>query len=491
MQFLKLTEKAKKFITDKCVANTNLFSVTTKIRLPKSNVNAGTTFTATIVDDNNVPITGSTVYAQNLIKWFNQFAEMFVVDPNVAAAQVFQESGFSPLSFTDRNTMGVSGINDYEYFNIIFSATDLLDQSDVDKMKVNVTGDPYQILTWIPNLNSRDGKTKSSNSDNATATANRRVMFQNLANNTKIALFCQFYQLSLYGSKNKNLAATSLFCYYVRANETFDNYSVMLDFMKKKYGSNIEVPKDYVNKIFANLSTFGYDINFQTSLIPYTSDPNNPRNNERLTSITADQLKQFCPKIPAARTPIFLQAINDSLDKFQVNTRLRVAHFMAQIGHESGDLTALEENLNYNAAGLMRVSPFNKYFKTVSDTVGYVGFPEKIANIGYSNRSDIGNGPDPDGYVFRGRGAIGVTGRKRYKFAGDQMGLDLENHPELLADPRNAVISAFYFWQWRGLNAPADNDDIDKVTVLINGGHNGFDDRIVRTKRAKSVLGIG
>jgi len=493
MQYIKLTQKAKDFIKAKCAASTTIFSATPKIKLPKSNIPVGTTFTATMVDDSNVPITATTAYSENLIRWFDEFGSQFLVDPNVAAAQAFQESGFSPLSFSQRNTMGISGINDYEYFNIIFSATKMLDDTDVAKMMVGVTGDPYQILTWIPNLNSRNGQTKSSDADNATATANRKVMFQNLANNPKIALFCQFYQLSSYGSTNKNLASSSLFSYYVRSNQGFDNYSLLLDFMKKKYGNDVNSPKDYVNNIFKTLASFGYDINFNIPMIAYTSDPDNPKNKEHLSQLTEAQLKGCCPKIHAENVPLVLSAFNrdNNMDKFQLNTRIRLAHFFAIIGHESGDLNLFTENLNYTAQQLMRVSPFNKYFKTVADTVGYVGFPEKIANIGYSNRSDLGNGPDPDGYTYRGRGAIQTTGRGIYDKTGKLMGLDLVANPELLAQPDNAVISAFHFWKFRNVNQTADVDNIIGTTKLVNGGYNGLDDRVVRLKKCKVALGIG
>lgn len=490
MQYLKLTEKAKDFITSVCDESTDIFTKVTNSKLPKSNIKSGVTFNATMFDDNNVPIITNEDYAKNLIIWLEYYAEIFLVDPNIAAAQLYQESRFLPLSYSGRNTLGVSGLVDYEIFNILFNASDKISDSDVDKITVGITGDPYQIQTWIPYLNSRDGKTKSYLTDNITAINNRPVLYQNLANNPKLGIYCQFYLLSQYGARNKNLAATSLFCYYVRSNESFDNYSLMLDFMKKKFNT-ISGPKDYVNKIFLRLSDFGYAITFDRSLIPYTSDPDNPKNNERLKAITVAQLKGVCPHIPEENVAVFLKAINANLAKFQINTRLRIAHFMAQIGHESGDLTQLTENLNYSAKQLMRVSPFNKYFKTIASTVGYVGFPEKIANIGYSNRTDIGNGPDPDGYVFRGRGAIGVTGRKRYQVAGEEMGLDLISNPDLLSEPTNAIVSAFYFWRFRNLNSVADTDNIDQMTVLINGGYNGFDDRIIRTKRAKIVFGIG
>lgn len=179
--------------------------------------------------------------------------------------------------------------------------------------------------------------------------------------------------------------------------------------------------------------------------------------------------------------------INEMADRFQV-TGKRLAMWIAQCGHESDSFTRLVENLNYSAPGLHRVWP--KRFPTVADAVPYMRQPEKIANKVYANRMGNGDEGSGDGWRFRGRGLIQLTGRANYKACGGGLGVDLVGDPGLLSDPRWASLSAGWFWQTRKLNALSDAGDVEAVTRKINGGTTGLQDRLVRYDRALPHIGV-
>jgi len=157
------------------------------------------------------------------------------------------------------------------------------------------------------------------------------------------------------------------------------------------------------------------------------------------------------------------------LYKYSVNTPLRLAHFMAQIEHESG-LKPISENLNYSAKGLQLTFP--KYFPTIAIANYYARKPEAIANIVYGKR--MGNTETGDGWKYRGRGFIQITGKGNYMMLARETGLDCLNNPDLLLQEENSMLSALWFWNKHNLNRLADKDDINGITKVINGGFNGL-----------------
>lgn len=157
-----------------------------------------------------------------------------------------------------------------------------------------------------------------------------------------------------------------------------------------------------------------------------------------------------------------------------INTPLRIAHFMAQIHHES-NLKPVSENLNYSASALLRV--FGKYF-TESQAKEYARKPEMIANRVYANRMMNGNENSGDGWKYRGRGFIQITGKRNYLLLSKDMRVDYLNNPDLLLNEADAMISAVWYWSKNNLNRYADKDDIKGVTKAINGGYNGLKHRI-------------
>lgn len=206
--------------------------------------------------------------------------------------------------------------------------------------------------------------------------------------------------------------------------------------------------------------------------------------------ITVEQLKQIMSAATDENINKYAAALNDEMKKFQVHTPLRTAHFIAQIAHESGSFRYSAENLNYSAAALRAV--FGKYFPDDEIAAAYARQPEKIANRVYANRMGNGDEASGDGWRFRGRGLIQLTGTENYTNCGKGIGRDLLSDPDQLAtDAHAAVAASLWFWNSRSLNTHADNDDVETVTRRINGGLNGLDDRISYLNKAKSVLGIG
>jgi len=177
--------------------------------------------------------------------------------------------------------------------------------------------------------------------------------------------------------------------------------------------------------------------------------------------------------------------LNFTCDKFDINTPERVAGFLAQIGHESGGFCFTSENLNYRAEALTRVWP-SRFPPGVAES--YAMQPEKIANRAYADRMGNGNEASGDGWKYRGRGLIQLTGADNYA----AFSLDADNEalsdPDSVAEPELAALSAGWFWSKNGLNALADEKNIVGMTKRINGSTNGLDDRQMRYSRLISVL---
>lgn len=200
--------------------------------------------------------------------------------------------------------------------------------------------------------------------------------------------------------------------------------------------------------------------------------------------ITKEQLSHLLPdnKHPDQLAVVF----NALFSKYGINTKNRIAGFLAQCGHESLDFTILRENLNYSAEGLHKVFP--KYFPTLESALPYNRKPEKIANRVYGGR--MGNGPETsgDGYKFRGRGAIQLTGHDNYKAFATAIGKSIDEAAAYCETLQGAIESACWYWERHALNETCDDDDILHMTKLINGGRMGLEDRKNRYETAKKLL---
>jgi putative chitinase len=183
---------------------------------------------------------------------------------------------------------------------------------------------------------------------------------------------------------------------------------------------------------------------------------------------------------------VWLFPLNDAAHRFGIVTTQRMAHWLGQIAHESSALTHLEENLNYSAERLQAIFP--GHFQNREMAEKYARQPSMIASKVYANRMGNGTEESGDGWRFRGRGPIQITGRENYVKCGKALGFKLENCPETLLLPGNGSLSAGWFWDSCGLNDLADADNIEKITRRINGGLNGLDDRIRCWQKAKAAL---
>jgi putative chitinase len=187
--------------------------------------------------------------------------------------------------------------------------------------------------------------------------------------------------------------------------------------------------------------------------------------------------------------------LNAAMARFDINDARRAAAFLAQIAHESNEFRSITENLNYSVAGLMNSWP--KRFPTAAIAQQYARNPEKLANFVYALRLGNGDAESGDGWRYRGRGLIQLTGRGNYRAAGTALGVALEDNPDQLAQPDAAALSAAWFWKSHGLNELADDanpanddEDFESISIKINGGRAGMDSRKAYWAKAKSALGI-
>lgn len=169
------------------------------------------------------------------------------------------------------------------------------------------------------------------------------------------------------------------------------------------------------------------------------------------------------------------EPLTKTCEQFEINTPERIAGFLSQIAHESGNFRYIKENLNYGAPGLRSV--FGKYFTDDSQANAYARQPEKIANKVYANRMGNGDEKSGDGYRYCGRGLIQLTGKDNYTAFGNATGIDAVDNPAIVETPAVAALSAGWFWDTRKLNGYADQKDVVGMTKRINGGINGLDDR--------------
>jgi len=202
------------------------------------------------------------------------------------------------------------------------------------------------------------------------------------------------------------------------------------------------------------------------------------------TILTRDQLKQM---VKNPHIDHWYEALEQLLDDYEINTSLRIAHFIAQCAHESGNFVFIKENLNYKAASLQKI--FAKYFPTAELAQQYANKPERIANRIYASRMGNGNEQSGDGYRYCGRGLIQLTGKDNYTFFAGSLAISVEEASEYLATFEGAAQSACWFWEQNNLNRFADANDVKGLTRAINGGYIGLDDRISHTEHALHILG--
>lgn len=187
--------------------------------------------------------------------------------------------------------------------------------------------------------------------------------------------------------------------------------------------------------------------------------------------------------------PEWVDALNETFERFNINTPVRQAAFIGQCSHECGNFRLLKENLNYKAATLMRL--WSKRFPTLEVANQYAGNPSRIANKVYGGRMGNRDEASGDGARFCGRGCIQLTGSTNYFHAGKALGVDFWAQPDLVSTPKYAALTAGWFWDTHKCNVKADAEDWVGLTKIINGGTIGLDDRIKHINQAKQVLTTG
>ena len=200
--------------------------------------------------------------------------------------------------------------------------------------------------------------------------------------------------------------------------------------------------------------------------------------------MTQEQLKQIAPSLP-----VDADKVNELLEKYEINTPERIAGFFSQCAHESGNFKFKAENLNYSADALNRVFP--AYFGTKRNAAEYARNPEKIANVVYNDanrKSKLGNTEPGDGWKFRGRGYIQLTGRTNYTGFAKFMGMGIDEVISYAETDEGALASALYFWKLANCNKHCDSGDQKALCKSINGGFNGLEDRIAKYNKFIDIL---
>lgn len=202
--------------------------------------------------------------------------------------------------------------------------------------------------------------------------------------------------------------------------------------------------------------------------------------------LTVQQLQKLFPSTKVDVLTSYVDPLSFFMGEEKIDTKLRICAFLAQVGHESAGLAITKENLNYGAQGLMNT--FKKYFPTMDLALQYERQPEKIANRVYADR--MGNGPESsgDGWKYRGRGLIQLTGKENYTNFATERGLAFSEVISYLETPDGASESAVWFWKKNNLNQYADISDMLTITKRINGGTNGLDHRMSLYKQALDIF---
>lgn len=197
-------------------------------------------------------------------------------------------------------------------------------------------------------------------------------------------------------------------------------------------------------------------------------------------------LTKTFPQADPKNLALFVDPLNKTCIHFNIDTVSRIASFVAQTGHESGQFRLLVENLNYSAQALNSI--FAKYFPTQALAAAYARKPEKIANRVYANRMGNGDESTGDGWAFRGHGLIQITGRTNTTAFAKAFNMTLADASAYLLTPEGAAMGAGWFWDTNNLNQWADKGDITRQSKIINGGTNGLEERLKFYAAAKAAL---
>lgn len=220
-------------------------------------------------------------------------------------------------------------------------------------------------------------------------------------------------------------------------------------------------------------------------------------NDAALVEFKAITLARFASIMPRVgpRAALFIRPLNAAMEEFKINTLSRQRMFVAQIAHETGQLSRLAESFDYTPERMRAVfntSHIERFTPDQGELYGrtdkYPANQQKIASIAYANRMGNGDPSTGDGWKYRGRGLIQTTGRDNYLATMLALDIDCIEHPELLEQPVGACRSAAWFWKSHGLNELADKGDFHRITKILNGGYNGMEERLAFLKAAERYI---
>ena len=260
-------------------------------------------------------------------------------------------------------------------------------------------------------------------------------------------------------------------------------FSKILDIFKKPVTYEEQVIR---NALDEKLPAIVFDKNVTDTIVVTNEEVKNLNKNPYTFNFTQEK---FCKILINPEEKIWFDVMYNILPQYGINTPERVAGFLAQTCHESQDYNVLEENLYYSASGLRKTFP--KYFGSAATASKYSRKPKMIANLVYSNRMGNGNVASGDGYKFRGRGPIQITGKYNYTECSKFLFKDsrLVNNPDLiLTDKKICIMSACWYWSLKNINKTCDKKDVVTMTKLINGGTIGLADRKVRFNKYLLIL---
>ncbi|TEY03980.1 glycoside hydrolase family 19 protein [Campylobacter sp. US33a] len=277
-------------------------------------------------------------------------------------------------------------------------------------------------------------------------------------------------QISVYVAKTEKLA-----CIYL-ANQIKGNFTYGITTYNNLKSTGTKLIPDETHE---NIGHYLIDKIKLSTLNNLFSNHKNDRLKKFKANLTQENLNK-------AGINLNLNTLLSLFEKYEINTLNRVCGFLAQCAHESGNFKFKEENLNYSANALLAAFP--KYFKSIDEAKGYERNPEKIASKIYANCMGNGDEASKDGYKYRGRGFIQLTGKNNYEDFAKSIGKSIDETLEYCLSDEGALESALYFWKRENLNELCDKDDIKTMTKKINGGFNGLEDRESKHKKLRIIF---
>lgn len=485
MPYKQITKDGEKFIRDACKANSNNFSGSLPYSLGRSTASANTTFTA-VAKYQNVVLSDYNTLADALIFWINQYSNQYLLDANVIAAQTYIESNYKLWEYSnsgDNNkssAMGISQLYDNEVWDLFFNndraainnpKDQTLFDSNQSIISFGLSGDTTDIRNIIPYQDNANQDT------NTIALGNRVVLFQNIMNNPEIMIQVQCRYMSEIGSRNNNLAASSLFAYTTNGYLTSKTYNEIINNASKGHLA-VKPGIDYVDKIFkvlggkykSSFEGFGKDY-------VYDSTPNDQANRNLSGTIVINQSNVYPPVGNSGNFPVStVKQIVNSLNKFGITNQYLQSGILAVISTE-GTFTPISESSYAKTPNARLRVIFTTRLSDLTEAQLAILKGDDIAFFSkvYEGQfgSKYGNTTYGDGFKYRGRGFNQITFKSIYQKIATAIGTDIVGNPDLLntipvASDAVAAYFADYFNTATQLGIPSKYYGLNSFSEVNN-----------------------